>query len=81
MTDESRVLELSRLPYHRVISGDPVEGYIAEVAELPGCLTAGETPQEALSNLEEALLGWLESAVAHGDPIPEPFPGQVRLTA
>lgn len=81
MTDESRVLELSRLPYHRVISGDPVEGYIAEVAELPGCLTAGETPQEALSNLEEALLGWLESALAHGDPIPEPFPGQVRLTA
>lgn len=81
MTDESRVLELSRLPYHRVISGDPVEGYIAEVAELPGCLTAGETPQEALSNLEEALLGWLESALAHGDPIPEPLPGQVRLTA
>ena len=31
-----------RLPYHRVISGDEVEGYLGEIVELPGCLTAGE---------------------------------------
>jgi predicted RNase H-like HicB family nuclease len=70
-----------RRPYHRVITGEPVEGYLGEVPELPGCLTAGATPEEALRNLEEAMGVWIESALVHGDPIPEPAPGPVRVTA
>lgn len=84
MTDEqldSRVEAILRRPYHRVITGEPVEGYLAEVAELPGCLTAGETPEEALRNLDEAMAVWVESALVHGDPIPEPAAGPVRLPA
>lgn len=37
-----------RRPYHRIITGEPIEGYLGQVLELPGCTTAGETPEEAL---------------------------------
>jgi len=43
---EVQVQELLRRPYHRVITGEPVEGYLGEVPELPGCLTAGDTPKK-----------------------------------
>ena len=56
MTDiEAEIKRLSKLGYHRLISGEPSEGYLAEVLELEGCATAGETPEEALRNLDEAM--------------------------
>lgn len=84
MTDdvlEQQIQAILRRPYHRVITGEPVEGYLGEVPELPGCLTAGETAAEALQNLDEAMAVWVESALAHGDPIPEPAVGPVRVGA
>ena len=42
------------------------------VPELPGCLTDGETPAEALTNLNEAMAAWFESHLLYGDPIPVP---------
>ena len=78
---EPRVLAILRRPYHRVITGEPDEGYLGEVPELPGCVTAGETAEAALENLDEAMAVWIESALAHGDPIPEPAAGPVRLNA
>ncbi len=84
MTDdalEARVRAVLQRPYHRVIRGEPREGYLGEVPELPGCLTAGETAEEALRNLEQAMAVWVESALVHGDPIPEPAAGPVRLGA
>ena len=78
---DAEVQEILRRPYHRVITGEPSEGYLGEVPELPGCLTAGATPAEALESLQEAMAVWVESALAHGDPIPEPFAGPIRLSA
>ena len=75
MTDREREAEVQRrlrLPYHRVIFGDPDDGYMGQVAELPGCFTSGDTPEEALNNLTEAMAGWIESCLLAGDPIPEP---------
>lgn len=69
---EAEVQRRLRLPYHRVIHGDPVEGYLGEVPELPGCMTAGDTPADALTNLEEAMAAWIESCLISGDPIPDP---------
>jgi len=40
--------------------------------DLEGCVAVGETPEEALANLEEARRLWLETAYEHGDEIPLP---------
>ncbi|MBN4079777.1 type II toxin-antitoxin system HicB family antitoxin [bacterium AH-315-C08] len=34
--------------------------YVAEVPALPGCLSQGKTRKEAISNIKEAIEGWLE---------------------
>jgi predicted RNase H-like HicB family nuclease len=34
--------------------------YVAEVPALPGCLSQGKTREEAISNIKEAIEGWLE---------------------
>lgn len=46
-------------------------GYTVTVPALPGCLTEGDTLEEALVMVKEAILGYLESLVKHGEPIPE----------
>lgn len=78
---EAEIQRLMRLPYHRLISGEPREGYLGEVVELSGCLTAGATPQEAVANLDEAMAAWFEAALLTGMQIPQPLPDPVRLTA
>ena len=78
---EAEVQSMLLRSYHRVIRGEPVEGYLGEVVELPGCYTAGATAQEALTNLDEAMAVWIESALVHGDPIPQPAVGQVVVSA
>ncbi|NJR19744.1 MAG: type II toxin-antitoxin system HicB family antitoxin [Calothrix sp. CSU_2_0] len=37
-------------------------GYWAEVPALPGCITEGDTMEEVLTNLKDAIEGWLEVA-------------------
>ncbi len=69
----AKVQEYLRRPYHTQLYGDAKEGYIAEVVELPGCATAGETPAETLELLPDAMTGWLESVLLAGQPVPEPL--------
>lgn len=69
---EEGVQELLRRPYRMVVQGEPEEGYLAEAPELPGCVTAGETPEEAMAMLRDAMHGWLVDALERGRPIPDP---------
>ena len=46
--------------------------YIAEIEELKGCSAFGETPEEALKEIETAMKLWIETAKKHGKPIPKP---------
>ena len=71
---EARVQELLRRPYAMVVRGEPGDGYLAEAPELPGCVTAGETPEEAMAMLRDAMYGWLLVQIERGVPIPEPAP-------
>ncbi len=48
------------------------EAFIVEVPELPGCMTHGSTPEEALKNAQEAIQLWIDTAKEFGDPVPEP---------
>ena len=47
-------------------------GYIAIAPDLKGCSAFGETPQEALKELEVAIDLWLDVARRDSAPIPEP---------
>ena len=51
------------------------DGYwVVEVPSLPGCLSQGETYQQALVNIREAIELWIEDAQAHNEPIPDDKP-------
>ena len=45
---------------HVIIEQDEAGYYVAEVPALPGCLSQGKTPEEAIDNIKEAIEGWLE---------------------
>ncbi len=47
-------------------------GFIARVPDLPGCMSDGETPEEALANVREAISDWLDEARDLGRSIPAP---------
>ena len=46
--------------------------YVAEVPELPGCAAHGHSSESALTNVQEAIALWLDTATEFGDPIPRP---------
>jgi predicted RNase H-like HicB family nuclease len=61
--------------YPVVIEAIPPEeggGFLATVPDLPGCMSGGETRQEAARNIADAIHAWTEEARGLGRPIPEP---------
>ena len=46
-------------------------GYTASVPDLPGCLSEGDTFEQALAMIQDAMEGWLTVAAKHGDPVPD----------
>ena len=48
-------------------------GYLIRFPDLPGCLSDGETPEEAIENGKDALDGWLLTRQELGLEIPKPF--------
>ena len=59
--------------YPIIIFRTPSDGlYVAEVPDLPGCNAHGETPEEALREVQVAMGLWLEVAQEVGLPIPPP---------
>ena len=55
-----------------VILEEGPESWGAYVPDLPGCVTVGETRQEALQLIREAIEFHSDGMRDHGDPIPEP---------
>lgn len=47
-------------------------GFAIEYPDLPGCISDGETPEEALQNGADAVKAYLRNCVQHGDSIPTP---------
>ncbi len=48
------------------------DAFVAEVPELPGCAAHGDTQEDALKNINQAMELWIDTAKEAGDPIPEP---------
>ena len=57
--------------YSVIYESAPEGGYVATVPALPGCYTQGETLEETERNVKEAIEVYIESLLAHGEPIPE----------
>src|SRR5262249_56118662 len=47
-------------------------GWVAEIEELPGCISQGATPEEAIANVRDAMLGWISVALEDGRNVPQP---------
>lgn len=59
------------LPYRIELIPDE-GGWFVSIPDLPGCISQGDTPDEALEMIRDAQRGWLTVALQHGDTIPEP---------
>jgi antitoxin HicB len=68
MTDRVFDYAVTVLPLERDLGG----GYCAYVPDLPGCISDGETPQEAFDNAQDAIASWIEAAQEMGRTIPKP---------
>ena len=58
--------------YEVFLTPETEGGFSVAVPALPGCTSQGETREEALSMIREAIEVYVESLVAHSDPIPGP---------
>jgi predicted RNase H-like HicB family nuclease len=46
--------------------------FVVVVPELPGCMAHGDTQEEALASIKEAMRLWIDTAFEIGIPVPEP---------
>ena len=67
------------LPYTHIVNpvhDESGDYYVGRILEFDGCMTTGNTPDETYASLTEAMEGWLEVKLEHGDPVPEPLSGE-----
>lgn len=64
------------LPYTIELQRDAEEGWFVRVRELRGCMSQGDTAEEAIAMIREAMQLWLEVALEDNVPIPEPRPDE-----
>ena len=58
------------MKFRVLVQADEDGVFVVECPSLPGCVSQGATRTEALANIQDAIVGYLESLKAHGDPIP-----------
>ncbi len=56
--------------YKVVLELNESGGYTVYVPILPGCISEGDTREEALANIKEAIEGYIESLEVDGEPVP-----------
>jgi predicted RNase H-like HicB family nuclease len=59
--------------YHiNIFFSDEDGGYIADIPDLEACSAFGQTPEDALREVQIARAVWIEAALAEGKPVPVP---------
>jgi len=58
------------LNYKILLRKEPEGGFTASAPSLPGCITYGDTLDEAIEKAKEAIELYIESLKAHGEEIP-----------
>ena len=60
---------MNSLSYRVLLKKEPEGGYTVTVPTLVGCVTYGETVEEAIEMAREAIALYIESLKAHGEEI------------
>ena len=58
------------LRYRVVIEQDEDGVFVAECPALPGCVSQGRTRDEAVTNIKDAITGYVASLRKHNEPVP-----------
>ncbi len=59
--------------YHiNIFYSEDDNGYIADIPDLDACSAFGDTPDEALHEVQKARKLWIEAALAAHKPVPTP---------
>jgi predicted RNase H-like HicB family nuclease len=56
--------------YTVILQREEDGGYVATVPALPGCVSQGDTREDVLKNIEEAIELYVEDIQAAGEPVP-----------
>ena len=56
--------------YTVVLEQEEDGGFVAAVPALPGCVSQGDTREEAIENVREAIAVYLEDCRDSGEPVP-----------
>ena len=71
-TIEAGVRAAVAAPYTRLFTREEDGRYSTSVLELPGCFSSGDTPEDAMEMLDEAIELWVEAELEDGHDIPPP---------
>lgn len=64
---------MNHVHYSMIIQWDSRDNiFVVRVPELPGCVTHGETYEEAMKQGLDAIESWIMTAVANNEPLPPP---------
>jgi len=55
--------------------------YAVEVPSLPGCISQGDTVDEALENIKEAIDLHIADMIANGEDVPEDYPAPIQVAS
>ena len=61
---------MNQIQYRMFLRREPEGGFTVTVPLLPGCVTWGDTLDDAIGNAKEAIELYLENLTAHGEEIP-----------
>ena len=61
------------MKFRVVIEPDEDGVFVAECPTLPGCISQGRTRAEAVTNIKDAIAGYLASLAKHNEPVPLPI--------
>ena len=65
------------MKFRILIEPDEDGVFVAECPSLPGCISQGKTRDEAVTNIKDAIAGYLASLQKHGEAPPLPVTEEV----
>lgn len=65
------------MKFRVLIEPDEDGVFVAECPALSGCVSQGQTREEAMANIRDAIQGYLHSLEKHGEPVPGPVTEEI----